>query len=282
MRRVMGRSGAEKRWRVATTSAVVLVALLSGAAAADSSSITFEETATFEKCHDQVNFLRVPKKVAEDRVPDDYKDRLSTDAAGQAEFVISELRCERVTIGGNQLSAPVSMAFANFTLASAPNRSDDDPLTGDVYLLFFSTDIKPLADWLRAETNLEAYYVPDIVHDYTIPESFGEADYFFKSPGPMKWAFTAEGTASVQNEVPIRIPKAWAWQDTKTSDGKTWRVALASSEHDNYAFFPVDVTIHTVDGSEIREILGTNTAKDEFAVSGLIPRWEVEKTRTVI
>lgn len=302
------RGGVVKRKLTAAGRAVALAALLLPAAAGGETTVTFEETASLDGCHDQVNFVTVPMSEAQirdgddsnDRVPEDYTVRPIDPSGETTPLVISEIRCDKGTVGETVLS-DVRTAFVSFQLTGPPEGSGHEPTLGedctgepslppaDDYLLFFSTSSKPLADWLRAGTHVEVYYVPEMEHDYRLPEPFGIADFFFKAPAPTKWAFTVggptedeKGTASTQQGTPTCIPEERRWQDTKSADGRTWRVKLTSQAHDNY-LAPADVWVHAGPGSEMEKIFGTSTARDNLVpVSGLIPTWVQEKTRTVI
>lgn len=278
----------------AAASGMVLVSLLVTAPARGGSSVTSPEKASFERCDDQANFFSVPMErvqirdgdASNDRVPEAYTPR--PDPPDKTVLAISELRCEKATVNGSEVG-PVSMAFANIELTGAPEGSPDDAVLGDGYLLFFSTDSEPLADWLRAGTGLEAYYEPDISYNYTVPPE-GEAPFDFKAPGPRRWAFTVTGKAPAQRQAPLRIGEGWAWQDKEAPDGRIWRTKFASLEHDNYAIFPVDMTVMPTPGSELHKIMLPEDhppdepygAQDPFAASGFIPTWDVVKTRTII
>lgn len=277
-----GKSGRRSNPTLAAQACVVvLVALLVPSPPAGANNVTFAETVRFDRCHDQPNFVSVPIATAQEEVPQGYTVSPTHPGGATTELQLSELRCDSVTVGDTVVPRPVSMAFATFPLAGAPEGSADDPSVGDAYLLFFSTDSKPLADWLRAGTGLEAYYVPEMVYDYIVPEPFGEAPFYFAAPAPPAWAFTVEGRASAQHQVPAPIAEAWAWQDTKTPDGNTWRVTLAALAHDNY-LAPAEVTIRAAPGSEMERIMPTNPAVPSFAASGRIDRWDAVKTRTVL
>lgn len=281
------RSAAFRPWGVAAACAAVLAALVLPGPAAGQSSVTSPDTARFKDCHDQTNSFEVDMEQARMRVPADYEVTKADPEGEKARFEISELRCDKHWVSGTELDR-VSLAFAVFELEHAPGTTPmNDPLPGDSYLLFVSTNSKPLADWLRADTGLEAYYVPEMVYGYLdpIPELPAEGNFSFTAPGPRKWAFTVTGTARVQRQAPLLITEGWAWQDTKTPDGKTWRAKIESGQHENYAtFFGNDLTVDANDNSELAQILGTadGIAKDDFAVSGFIPSWEVRKTRTII
>lgn len=254
-----------------------------------------------------------------DRVPEDYevmstKEEYARNFAGLEEddtvvsdlgdvtttLMVVEVRCDEMTLGGN-VHHDVRMAFAEFPLKGPPagianastlgngeaenagctrqEESGNEPLNS--YVLFFSTNSKPFADWLRAGTDLEAYYVPGMVHDYRIPEEFGVDDFSFVAPTPANWAFTARGRAATQRLEPLCIAEEWRWQDTKTPGGNTWRVRLASQEHDNFIFSPTEVTLTAEPGSELERIFVTNPAMDPLAASGYIPAvGAMEKSRT--
>lgn len=284
-------------WLPVGVLAVAMSAVPWPPASAGEGAITFNETAAFDDCHDQANFVSVPVERAQEMVPEGY----TVAATGEPEtslrgadtqLEVSELRCENVTLDGTVLPGPVSMAFAVLPLTGPPDGSeeppDEDPVA-DVYLLFFSTNSKPLASWLRAGTDLEAFHVPGIVYDYAIPEAIpgqpsGVNTFSFEAPTPPQWAFTVEGVAAVQQLDqldPAEIPASRAWQDTKTPDGKTWRVKLTSAKHDNF-LAPAEVTLQAAPGSEMEQIMVTNPAVPSLAVSGLIPDWKVQKTRTMV
>jgi len=70
------------------------------------------------------------------------------------------------------------------------------------------------------------------------------------------------------------------WQDTKTPDGKTWRVKLTLPYHaSNVA--PAEVAVIAADGSELEEILVTNPATPYLAGSVFFGNDRLEQVKTV-
>lgn len=261
-------------------------------AAGESGAIT-TEAARFERCDDQVNFFSVPMErvqirdgdAGNDRVPEAYTPK--PDPPNNTILAISALRCESGKVNKAALG-PVTMAFANIELLKAPEGSPDDPLIADVYQLFFSTNSKPLADWFRAGTGLDAYHVPDIVYRWVAPELLGEAPFDFEAPAPRRWAFTVTGRATAQREA-FLLPEGFVWHEKKT-DGRTWRTTFWSRAHENYVVRAEEMTVMPRPGSELHAIMLPGGwpadepygAQDPFAVSGFIPDFDLVKTRTII
>lgn len=279
---------------LAAASGVVLASLLVTGPAVSGDRVTSPEKASFVNCDDQANFFSVPMKrvqirdgdASNDRVPEAYTPK--PDPLDRTILAISELRCEKATVNGSEVG-PVSMAFANIELTGAPEGSPDNAAIGDVYQLFLSTDSEPLADWLRAGTGLEAYYVPDISYNYTVPPEFGEAPFDFKAPGPRRWAFTVTGKAPAQRRAALR-PEGFVWQDREAPDGRIWRTKFAVLAHDNYVVRATEMTVMPTPGSELHEIMHPEDppndepyeARDPFPLSGFIPDFDVVKTTTII
>jgi hypothetical protein len=244
-------------------------------------TVVTDGTASFDRCHDQGSFLSVPMANVRDRVPQHYGVR-SLDGV-TATLVVAIDKCE-VTIGGKPLPGAVTWAAVGVEI-EPPADANHDPaaVPADLYMLFMVTDSEQLADWLRAGTGLRVRHVQRIRHDFATPElPLGQADFLFDAPAPTPSPFTVTGTARTQHVTPV-LADVNFWQDTKTLDGRTWRVKLAFPSHADYVAFG-DMTVDAEDGSELARIIGTpdGTGQDPFALSVLIDHYDAVKTRKVV
>jgi hypothetical protein len=251
------------------------LATLCFAAIATAGSSPGGHSASFDRCHQLVNLLAVPKKNVENRVG---HFTVRSDDGLTAVLQVKPLTCGSVTAGGTVLATHAKAAMVGVEVETpSGTEHPSDTINGDFYLLFFVTDSEPLAKWLRAGTGLEVEYVPGIAYSFA-PPTPGLAPFFFEAPEPARAPFKVEGVAGAQNVEGRDADVNW-WQDTKTPDGKQWTVKLAHPRHTNF-IAPADVTITAPPESELAKIMGTSTAKPFLTLSERIDHFDELKTVT--
>lgn len=281
-------------WRARAAAALLLMPLWLAAPAAGADGVPNGHTIGATGCYDQANQVQVPIERARAEVPPGYALRANETAGvpgadGQAGATVllevSELSCRSVSVGETAAAGPARIAFIGLELmpnaadhdpratGNTPDDPSDDALLQDFYLLYLATDSKPLADWWRAGTGLQVHHTP-LFYDYpNVTAPFGIAGFHFKAPGHPDWAFSVDGTAAAQNEDPSVFVDVNFWQDTKTPDGKTWKVKLGFPYHKNH-IAPADVEITaTAPDSRLAKLLARNPAKPTLAVGAIQDPW---------
>lgn len=217
--------------------------------------------ATYERCHQHVNFVFVPLENAERAVPEPFEPIKTADRL--ADLQVKALACEQVSVDGRELVGPVRMGWVGVDVDC--RRCEGD---ANFYLLSAVTDSEPLARWLVRGTDLAVEHVPaeNLVLTYApLAAPLSGAPYFFGAP-----SFEIDGTATEQDAHGVELGVTW-WQNTRRGT-----VRLAHPPHVNFVSTGTG-EVSARDGA-MEEILGARKRPSALALSERIESFDEVKT----
>jgi hypothetical protein len=122
------------------------------------------DAAVYTGCHQVVSFVRVPRGNVENRVG---HFKVLSDDGQMVNVQVKPFACESVVeqATGTPLASPVRGAAIGIEIQDPDSADDPEPPVDDFnfYLVFLVVDSQSLADWLRANSGLDARYMPRLV-----------------------------------------------------------------------------------------------------------------------